>query len=70
MTRWLTSREAAALLNYRNLKSFNRAVHHLGIPHKYDGGGLAFDPARLAAWRATFRPAKRGPRPKATEAVV
>lgn len=60
----LTSREAAALLNYRNPKSFNRAVHRLGMPHRYAGGRLAFDRARLLAWVATYTPKKRGPKPK------
>lgn len=61
---FLTSAEAAALLNYRSVKGFNRAVHQFGIPHRYTGGRLAFERARLLAWVQTFRPSKRGPKPK------
>lgn len=68
MTRWLTSSEAAVLLNYKSAKTLNAAIRPQGIPHKYVGGRLAFDPERLEAWRQTHHPKKRGPKPRAVAA--
>lgn len=64
MTRYLTSAEAMKALNYTNPKAFNRAVHALGIPHRYTGGRLAFEEHRLRAWVQTYKPKKRGPKPR------
>lgn len=58
--RWLTSREAMARMNYTSVKAWNRAVHRYGIPHRYIGGRLAFEAARLDAWVITHQPVKRG----------
>ena len=68
MSDFLTTREVMDLLGYKNASSFNRALHRFGIPHKYVGGRLSFDRSRVLAWRQTFKPAKRGPKPK-TEAA-
>ena len=61
---FMTSREAMEFLRYTNLKSFSQAVHRLGIPHRYAGGRLVFDRARLVAWVQTYQPKKRGPKPR------
>lgn len=60
MSDLLTSREAMAVLGgYTNIQAFNRAVHRLGIPHRYVGNRLRFDRARILAWVQTYKPTRK-----------
>lgn len=65
---WTSEDARKYLAVYRSPKSWNAAIHRHGIPHRYVGGRLVFEKARLDAWVRNYRPAKRGPKAK-TEAA-